>query len=59
MPHGFYSGTDLSAGVLKPSGLPRVRRAMGALIMLDLMYLATGAAFLYACVLYALACDHL
>jgi hypothetical protein len=27
--------------------------------MTDLIYIATGAAFLYACVLYAFACDHL
>lgn len=27
--------------------------------MLDLIYLATGGAFLYVCVLYAYACDHL
>jgi len=27
--------------------------------MSDLIYLAVGAAFLYACVLYAFACDHL
>jgi len=27
--------------------------------MLDVIYLATGAAFLYVCVLYAFACDHL
>jgi len=27
--------------------------------MLDLIFLATGAAFLYVCVLYAFACDHL
>jgi len=59
MRHGFYSGSDLSAAVLKPSGLPPVRRAIGALTMLDLIYLATGGAFLYACVLYGFACDHL
>jgi hypothetical protein len=59
MPHGFYSAPDLSAGVLKPSGSLPAQRAMGALTMLDLIYLATGAAFLYACVLYAFACDHL
>jgi len=27
--------------------------------MLDLLYLAIGAAFLGACVLYTIACDHL
>jgi hypothetical protein len=27
--------------------------------MLDLVYIATGAVFLYLCVLYAFACDHL
>jgi hypothetical protein len=27
--------------------------------MLDLIYVATGGAFLYLCVLYAFACDHL
>jgi hypothetical protein len=59
MPHGFYRRSDLSGGVLKQSGLLPVRRAMGARIMLDLIYLATGGAFLCACALYAFACDHL
>jgi len=27
--------------------------------MTDFIYIATGAAFLYVCVLYAFACDHL
>jgi hypothetical protein len=27
--------------------------------MLDLVFIATGAAFLFACVLYAYACDYL
>jgi len=27
--------------------------------MLDVIYLGTGAAFLYVCVLYTFACDHL
>jgi hypothetical protein len=27
--------------------------------MLDLIFIATGAVFLYVCVLYAFACDHL
>jgi hypothetical protein len=36
-----------------------VRRAKGASTMLDLIFVATGAAFLYICVLYAFACDHL
>jgi hypothetical protein len=27
--------------------------------MLDLIFIATGAAFLFACGLYAFACDHL
>jgi len=27
--------------------------------MLDLAFIATGAAFLFVCVLYAYACDHL
>ena len=31
----------------------------GGTDMLDLIYLATGAAFLYVCVLYAFACDNL
>jgi hypothetical protein len=31
----------------------------GSIAMLDVIYLATGAAFLYVCVLYAFACDHL
>ncbi len=30
-----------------------------ALHMFDLIYIATGAAFLYVCVLYAFACDQL
>jgi hypothetical protein len=33
--------------------------ARGAWNMLDVIYIVTGAAFLYACVLYAFACDHL
>jgi hypothetical protein len=37
----------------------RVRASCGSIAMLDVIYLATGAAFLYACVLYAFACDHL
>jgi hypothetical protein len=41
------------------SGLLPAQRAKGALIMLDLIFVATGAAFLYVCVLYAFACDHL
>jgi hypothetical protein len=31
----------------------------GVSAMLDLVFIATGAVFLYACVLYAFACDHL
>ena len=31
----------------------------GSITMLDVIYLATGAAFLYVCVLYSFACDHL
>jgi hypothetical protein len=34
-------------------------RAMGALQMLDIVYLLIGAVFLGGCVLYAIACDHL
>jgi len=33
--------------------------ASGASPMLDLLYLAIGAAFLGTCVLYTIACDHL
>ncbi len=29
------------------------------IVMLDVIYLLVGAAFLGACVLYAYACDHL
>jgi hypothetical protein len=36
-------------GNLKPGGVD----------MLDLIYLATGAAFLALCVLYSVACDRL
>jgi hypothetical protein len=36
-----------------------VQRAQGALTMLDVIFVATGAAFLYVCVLYAFGCDHL
>jgi hypothetical protein len=31
----------------------------GVTAMLDLVFIATGAVFLYACVLYAYACDRL
>ena len=31
----------------------------GSMAMLDLIFLATGAAFLAVCVLYAFACDRL
>jgi hypothetical protein len=31
----------------------------GVFAMLDLIFVATGAAFLYLCVLYAFACDRL
>jgi hypothetical protein len=59
MAHGFYRRSDLAGGVPKPSGPLAVRRSMGAWSMLDLIYIATGAAFLFACALYAFACDHL
>jgi hypothetical protein len=36
-----------------------VQRANGASTMLDVIFIATGAAFLYVCVLYAFACDQL
>ena len=59
-PHGLYSPGALSAGVLnnRPGWLPG-QQARGALTMLDLIFVATGAAFLYLCVLYAFACDRL
>jgi hypothetical protein len=31
----------------------------GVTAMLDLVFIATGAVFLYVCVLYAYTCDHL
>jgi len=36
-----------------------VHRVNGVHIMLDVAFIATGAVFLFACVLYAFACDHL
>jgi len=36
-----------------------LRPSQGACIMLDLIFVATGAAFLFVCVLYAYACDRL
>jgi hypothetical protein len=36
-----------------------MRQVYGAPTMLDIIFVATGAAFLYLCVLYAFACDHL
>jgi hypothetical protein len=38
---------------------PHRAAAQGAWTMPDLIFVATGAAFLFVCVLYAFACDHL
>jgi hypothetical protein len=39
--------------------LSRVPYSKRTIVMLDVIYLIVGAAFLGACVLYAYACDHL
>ncbi len=46
-----------SPNLLPPA--PMARRPTEPIRMLDLTYIATGAVFLYICVLYAYACDHL
>jgi hypothetical protein len=42
----------------RPAGCRRSERR-GVFAMLDLIFVATGAAFLYLCVMYAFACDRL
>jgi len=37
----------------------RYPAGLGASAMLDIIYIATGAAFLMVCALYAFACDRL
>jgi hypothetical protein len=37
----------------------RVPRSIRTIVMLDVIYLLVGTAFLGVCVLYAYACDHL
>ncbi len=55
-------GAATKGGVCPPAGsiLPDPHAALRSNeAMLDVIYLLIGAAFLGACVLYAIACDHL
>jgi hypothetical protein len=38
---------------------PALHCPAGGIAMLDILYILIGAAFLGACILYAIACDHL
>ena len=69
-PHRKYTPNGLAAAAKPQSRLPAgcrrvrasiVRRAIfeRTIVMLDVIYLLVGAAFLGLCVLYAYACDHL
>jgi hypothetical protein len=55
-PHRFYSPDGLSDRRAERKVGPHPGRIA---IMLDLVFIATGAAFLFACVLYAYACEQL
>jgi hypothetical protein len=69
-PHRKYTPHGLAAAADKlrhtPAGCRCAPAAIAAraifertIVMLDVIYLLVGAAFLGVCVLYAYACDHL
>ncbi len=51
--------TNLHAVLNHPPASAFARRYRESASMLDLAFIAIGAVFLYVCVLYAYACDHL
>jgi hypothetical protein len=75
MPHRAGAHRKYTSGGLTPAGEPRATPCAGCtgalpiagrrvafeedLVMLDIVYLLAGAAFLGVCVLYTCACDHL
>lgn len=64
MPHGLAPAAKkpqrVPAGCRRtPAAIAECRFYERTIVMLDVIYILVGAAFLGACVLYAYACDHL